>query len=342
MGNAAKILEELTGIMGLSGFEEEVREYIGSRLKELGFTIETDGLGSLIAHKPGDGPRVMIVAHMDEIGLLVRYIDDKGYIYMSKAGGVNPRTLPAARVTVWAASGPLHGVIGEKPIHRMKADELNKAPELDKLFIDLGLDADTVKKKVKIGDPISFYHNFTSSGNGVVVSKALDDRFGCLTLILLAELVSGENIPVDLFLTFSAREEIGLEGARTAAFKIAPEVAIAVDVTHAGDHPALGEKESPVKLGEGPVITRGAAPDNKVTESLIKAAETAGIKYQVEVGGGKTGTDIDAVRLTKAGVRVGLVSLPLRYMHTPSEVGNINDAINAAKLLQTFLSNPIP
>jgi len=332
------LLEKLTGTLGVSGFEDEICSLLKSHVEKLGFKTWTDRLGSLIAHKEGAGPRVMVVAHMDEIGFVVRYVDDKGYLYLTRVGGVNPRTLPGARVVVWSRGGPLEGVIGEKPIHRMKEDELKKAPELDKLFVDLGLSADQVKEKVRRGDPVSFKPNFTVLGGDKIASKSLDDRLGCLTLLLIAESVKSERLPVDLYLVFSAREEVGLEGARTAAFEINPEVAIAVDVTHAGDHPALDEKEAPVKLGEGPVISRGAAPDNKVTDALIEAAERSGVKYQLEAEGGRTGTDIDAVRLVRAGVRAGLVSLPLRYMHTPSEVGSINDAWNAAKLIAEFLA----
>lgn len=331
------LLKELTGTMGISGFEDKVRELLRRYVEEFGFDSRTDRLGSLIARKEGGGPRVMVVAHMDEIGFVVRYVDDKGYIYLTRVGGVNPRTLPGARVVVWAGSGPLTGVIGEKPIHRMKEEELKKAPELDKLFVDLGLPPERVKEKVKIGDPVGFKPDFTTLGEGVVASKSLDDRLGCLVLLMVAERVKDEELPVDLHLVFSAREEVGLEGARTAAFEVNPEVAVAVDVTHAGDHPALEEKEAPVKLGEGPVISRGAAPDNVVTDALSDAAEKAGVKYQLEAEGARTGTDIDAVRLVRAGVRVGLVSLPLRYMHTPSEVASLNDAENAAKLIVEFL-----
>jgi len=331
------LLKELTGTMGISGFEDKIRELLRRYVEEFGFASRTDRLGSLIARKEGSGPRVMVVAHMDEIGFVVRYVDDKGYIYLTKVGGVNPRTLPGARVVVWTDGGPLTGVVGEKPIHRMKEEELKKAPELDKLFVDLGLPPEQVKEKVKIGDPVGFKPDFTALGNGLVASKSLDDRLGCLTLLMVAEQVKDEELPVDLYLVFSAREEVGLEGARTAAFEVNPEVAIAVDVTHAGDHPALEEKEAPVKLGEGPVISRGAAPDNGVTNALIKAAEEAGVKYQLEAEGARTGTDIDAVRLVRAGVRVGLVSLPLRYMHTPSEVASLDDAENVAKLIVEFL-----
>jgi len=332
------LLETLTGTLGVSGFEDEITSLLKSHVEKLGFKTWTDRLGSLIAHKEGAGPRVMVVAHMDEIGFVVKYVDDKGYLYLTRVGGVNPRTLPGARVIVWSSGGPLEGVIGEKPIHRMREDELRKAPELDKLFVDLGLPADQVKEKVRRGDPVTFKPNFTVLGGDNVASKSLDDRLGCLTLLLIAESVKNEQLPVDLYLVFSAREEIGVEGARTAAFEINPEVAIAVDVTHAGDHPALDKKEAPVELGKGPVISRGAAPDNQVTDALIEVAEKSGVKYQLEAEGGRTGTDIDAVRLVRSGVRAGLVSLPLRYMHTPSEVGNISDAWNAAKLIAEFLT----
>ncbi len=336
-GDSLTLLKELTSRMGVSGFEDDVRAYIDSFLRERGFETFTDGLGSLIARKPSEGPKVMLVAHMDEIGMVVRYIDDKGYLYVTSVGGVNPRTLPGARLIVWTKEGPLEGVVGEKPIHRMKDDERKKAPDLESVFVDLGLEPKEVKEKVRIGDPISFKPVFSRLGSSLVASKALDDRIGCLTLMLVADELAEEKLEVDLYLAFSAREEIGLEGARTAAFKVGPEVAVAVDVTHAGDTPVLAEKDAPAKLGRGPVISLGAALDKKVSEALLKAAKAARVDYQLEAEGGRTGTDIDAVRLVKGGVRAGLVSLPLRYMHTPSEVASVRDAEQAAKLLVEFV-----
>ena len=333
------LLRELTGRFGVAGFEDDVREYIRGLLVKWGFEVTTDRLGSLIARVPGEGPRVMLVAHMDEIGMVVRYVDDKGFVYLTPVGGVNPRTLPGARLVIRTSGGLLEGVVGEKPVHRMKEEERRKAPELENLFIDLGLEPREVKERVRIGDPVSFKPMFSELGRGVVASKALDDRLGCLTLLLVAEEVSRAELGLDLYLVFSAREEMGLEGARTAAYKIGAEVAVAVDVTHAGDTPVLGEREAPVKLGAGPVIARGAALDKLISEALVSAAEAVGVKYQLEAGGSRTGTDIDAVRLVREGVRAGLVSLPLRYMHTPSEVGSIRDAEGAARLLVRFLED---
>ncbi len=338
-GTSATLLQELINCFGVAGFEGEVRDCIARYLGKLGYEITVDKLGSLIARLPASGPKVMVVAHMDEIGAVVRYIDDKGFIYLTPVGGVNPRVLPSSRMLVKTVSGFLEGVVGEKPIHRMKDEERRKAPELEELFLDTGLNSEKVKRIVKPGDPVCFKPSFSVLGEGVVAAKALDDRLGCLTLLLIAEELRSRKPRADLYLVFSAREEVGLEGARTAAYKVGPDIAIAVDVTHAGDTPVLGEREAPVKLGGGPVISRGAALDGEVTEALIRAAEAVGISYQLEAEGGRTGTDIDAVRLVGEGIRVGLVSLPLRYMHTPSEVGCIRDAESAAKLLARFLES---
>jgi len=331
------LLQELTGRFGVSGFEEDVRGFLEARLAELGFATSLDKLGSLIARYPGSGRRVMLVAHMDEIGMVVRYVDERGFLYLTPVGGVNARVLPGSRLLVKTDSGLLEGVVGEKPVHRMKEEERRRAPEIEELFVDLGLPAERVRGLVRPGDPVGFKPSFYATDSGLVASKALDDRLGCLTLLLVAEQAPSLQLSADLYLVFSAREEIGLEGARTAAFVVKPDVAVAVDVTHAGDTPALGEREAPVKVGAGPVISRGAALDSGVTRALVEAAQAAGVSYQLEGEGGRTGTDIDAVRLVGEGVRVGVVSLPLRYMHTPSEVGSVGDAESAAKLLAEFL-----
>ncbi|MEM1509682.1 MAG: M42 family metallopeptidase [Thermofilaceae archaeon] len=338
---AIMLLQDLTNSFGVAGFEGEVRDYITRYLEELGYEITVDKLGSLIARLPMKGPKVMLVAHMDEIGMVVRYIDEKGFIYLTPVGGVNPRVLPGARLLVKTVNGSLEGVVGEKPIHRMKDEERKKAPELEELFLDTGLSAEEVKKAVRVGDPVCFKPSFSKFSKGIVTAKALDDRLGCLTLLLVAEELRTRKPNVDLHLVFSAREEVGLEGARTAAYKIGPDIAVAVDVTHAGDTPVLSEKESPVKIGGGPVVSRGTALDKKVSDALIRVAEILGLDYQLEAEGGRTGTDIDAVRLVGEGIRVGLVSLPLRYMHTPSEVGCVKDAESAAKLLAGFLESEL-
>ncbi|MDW8003874.1 MAG: M20/M25/M40 family metallo-hydrolase [Thermofilaceae archaeon] len=335
---ALELLQKLTNAFGVSGFEEEVRSFLESFIAGLGFEVTVDRLGSLIAHLPGEGKKVVLVAHMDEIGMVVRHVDERGFVYLTPVGGVNTRVLPGSRLLVKTESRLLEGVVGEKPVHKMKEEERRKAPEFEDLFLDLGLAADRVKSLVKPGDPVSFKPSFSTTDDGFVVTKALDDRLGCLTLLLVASEVLKANLKVDLHLVFSAREEIGLEGARTAAFVVKPEIAVAVDVTHAGDTPVLSEREAPVKLGGGPVISRGAALDKTVSQALIAAGNKAGVDYQLEGEGARTGTDIDAVRLVGEGVKVGVVSLPLRYMHTPSEIGCMKDVEAAAKLLLCFLS----
>jgi len=328
-----ELVRRLATSVGVSGFEDPVKMLLEETVSALGYSTMTDNLGSLIARKPGDGPRVMLVAHMDEIGMVVRYVDDKGYIYVTSVGGVNPRTLPGARLMVWSDSGPLEAVVAEKPVHLMREDERKEAPTIEKITLDPGLDPEEVKRKVKVGDPVSFKPNFTVLSPSRVASKSLDDRLGCAALLLAAQALRSCEPSIDLYIVFSVREEMGLEGARTAAYKISPEIAIAVDVTHAGDYPMMEEKQAPARLGQGPVISRGAPLDKGLTTMLIKTAEEAGIKYQLEAEGGRTGTDIDIVRLNKDGVKSALVSIPLRYMHTPSEIGDVNDVEAAAKLL---------
>ncbi|HEX3012803.1 MAG TPA: M42 family metallopeptidase [Methanobacterium sp.] len=332
------LLEKLSNATGISGFEGNIREIIKDELKDYVDEIEVDNLGNIIAVKKGkaNGKKIMLAAHMDEIGLMVRYIDKKGFINFSKIGGINDQMLLNQEVYIHTDNGKVLGVLGSKPPHRMKASEKKKVIEYENMFIDIGAkDKEEAEKLVKVGDPITIKHEFSPLQGSVVTGKAFDNRVGCLTLI---ETLKRVNSDATIYGVGTVQEEVGLKGARTSAFKINPDLAIALDVTISGDHPGIKEDEAPAKLGGGPVVVltdasgRGIITHPKVKKLLIETAEKEEIPYQLEVSEGGT-TDATAIHLTREGIPTGVLSAPTRYIHTPVEVVDLDDIENTVKLL---------
>jgi endoglucanase len=283
----------------------------------------------------------MLAAHMDEIGLLVKHIDDKGFIRFLDIGGVDDETLPAREVRILTETGEMPGIIGFKPPHLKKEEEeKRKKLKSEDLYIDTGLGKDEVKKKVQIGDPIVFDSRFVDLGNNNVMGKALDNRAGCAVLIEVMKRL--KDFKGTVYGVATVQEEIGLKGARTSAFKIRPDFAIALDVGIAGDTPDIKEYESGLKLSEGPAITvvesggRGMVPSAKVKKQLIKCAREASIPYQLEATKGGM-TDGAIIYMSNEGVMTGGVSIPTRYIHAPSGIANLQDMENAVKLTMEFV-----
>lgn len=338
------LLKKLSNATGISGFEGNIREIIKDELKDYVDEIEVDNLGNIIAVKKGkaNGKKIMLAAHMDEIGLMVRYIDKKGFINFSKIGGINDQMLLNQEVYIHTDNGEVLGVLGSKPPHRMKASEKKKVIEYENMFIDIGAkDKEEAEKLVKVGDPITIKHEFSPLQGSVVTGKAFDNRVGCLTLI---ETLKRVNSDATIYGVGTVQEEVGLKGARTSAFKINPDLAIALDVTISGDHPGIKEDEAPAKLGGGPVIVltdasgRGIITHPKVKKLLIETAEKEEIPYQLEVSEGGT-TDATAIHLTREGIPTGVLSAPTRYIHTPVEVVDLDDIENTVKLLVAAFEN---
>ena len=322
MMDILKILEEMTQIASPSGEENAIREYIASYAKEYCDEINTDAMGNLIARKKGSGKKIMLAAHMDEIGVIITDIDEKGFLRFSRIGGLNMRNLVNLRVRF---SGGIEGVIG--------ADEeaFKDKPSYDKLYIDIGAgDKEDAEKSVRVGDTAVFVSNFTRQGD-TVISKALDNRAGCaLLMYAMAEERNSEN---DLYFVFTTQEEVGLRGAKTAAFNIEPQIALAVDVTDTGD--VQGAPKMAVKMGGGAavkVMDRSVICDALVRARLTEIAKEHNIPYQLEIMT-DGGTDAGAIHLTRAGVKTGGISIPTRYIHSVSEMASISDIENAAKLL---------
>jgi putative aminopeptidase FrvX len=337
-----KLLEKLSNAPGISGFEEEVREIIFNELNGVVDEINIDEMGNLIAIKNGDlgGKKIMIAAHMDEIGLMVRYIDKMGFVKFSKIGGINDQMLLNQDVYIQTSNGNINGVIGSKPPHKMKKSERNKVLEYDKMFIDIGAsNREEAQKMVRIGDPIVIKQSFQDLGSSQVKGKALDNRAGCAVLI---EVLKRVDSSATIYGVGTVQEEVGLKGAKTSAFRINPDMALALDVTIAGDHPGIKPEEAPSKLGDGPTIVLadqsgdGIITHPTVKKLLISVAEKETIPYQLEVSEGGT-TDGTAIHLTRQGIPTGVISPPSRYIHTPVSVVNMEDIENTVKLILAVL-----
>lgn len=283
-------------------------------------------------------PVFMLAAHMDEIGLMVRYISDEGFLYVSAIGGVDAAILPGMRVDVHAREGVLRGVVGRKPIHLIKADERKAVTPVDDLVIDLGMPAYKVKQKVSVGDSITFGVGFERFGRDMAVSKSFDDKSGVfIACEVMERLAETDQMQGTYIAAITTQEEIGTRGAITSAYSVNPDVAVAFDVTHATDYPGIDRtKHGDIRCGKGPVIAKGPNINPLVFERLVAAAEAEGIPYQLEAEPGVTGTDARAIQISQSGVPTGLVSIPLRYMHTPNETVSLADIDATIRLLVRF------
>jgi len=327
-----ELIRELVETYGPSGHEDRVRELIKAKIEDKVDEIRTDSLGNLIALKKGkdSSKRVMLAAHMDEIGLIATHIDDNGFIRFSNVGGISPYMLLGARVLF---NGETVGVIDKEG----KVDDISKLKH-EKLYADIGATSkEEAESKVKVGDTASYYRQMDDLGDRLV-SKAMDDRIGCI--VLVETLNRLENPPTyDTYFVFTVQEEVGLRGAKTSSFGINPDLGIAVDVTLTGDMPEAKRME--VGLGKGPAIKikdRSVLVHPKVKNLMIDLAEEKNIPYQLEVlvAGG---TDAGAIHLTREGIRSGALSIPCRYVHSPSEMIDINDIDNGIELLTELLES---
>jgi len=298
--------------------------------------ITVDKLENVIAVKKGKkaSPKVMIAAHMDEVGLMVKTITKEGFLQFAKMGGIDDRILLAQNVIVHTQKGPLQGIIGSKPPHIQKEEERKKIVTYDNLFIDIGAEnlKDANKMGVKIGDPISFDVKYSKIGKELVIGKAFDDRVGCA--IMIETLKHLENPDCTIYAVGTVQEEVGLRGAATATFGVDPDVGIALDVTVAGDVPGVKEFDTSLKMGKGPVLTvadSGLITHPKILRLLMDAAKENKIPFQLETGLPGS-TDAARMSLTRQGVPSGTVSIAVRYIHSPTGMLSLKDSENSAKL----------
>lgn len=338
-----ELLKKLSEACGISGFENNIREILKDELRDHVDEMETDAMGNLITtHKGKEGkPSVMLASHMDEIGLMVSYIDDDGFIKFVKIGGINDQMLLNQKVYIQTEEGEVPGVIGSKPPHITSAAEAKKIVPYTDMFIDIGAkDKEQAEELVSVGDAIVFHTDFEECLNNLVIGKALDNRVGCT---VMTEVMKQTDCDATVYGVGTVQEEVGLKGAKTSAFKLNPDLAIALDTTISGDHPGVKPEDAPAKAGKGPVIVfadasgRGLLSHPMMKKALVEAAEAAGVDYQIEVGDGGT-TDATAIHLTREGIPTSTVSVATRYIHTPVSVVNTKDIEDTVKLLLEFLN----
>ena len=332
-----QLLKELVETPGVSGSESQIREFIQEKVEDHADSIETDRMGNLIARK-GEGEKTLMVAtHMDQIGLSVKRIEEEGFIRFSKVGGVTLQSLMNQRVKIHTEKGEVTGVIGMKPPHLMDKEERNKLPEKEQLFVDIGAeDEEAVEEAgVKVGDYITFEREAEDLQDDYVTSMAMDNRVGCLVGI---EALKRFDEDYELAVVFSTQEEVGLKGAKTSAFKIDPDVALAVDVSIAGDVPGVEPQESDLEMGEGVEITmmqsegRGLITPEGVRNWLLETAEEEEHMHQRGVWEGGA-TDAAKINLVREGVPTGSIGVPLRNMHSATEVVKVSDIEDTVEFL---------
>lgn len=336
----AELLDELTSVAAVSGRETAMRPVLSKHLAAAD-ELATDALGNVIArlgatHPPSSGraPRLMLAAHMDEIGLVVTSIDDSGALRVAPVGGVDIRNVIAASVTVHTAQGPLPGMVGSTPPHLSGSKERSQVPSWDDLFIDVGLQPPAVQERVKPGDVVSFEGKGVRLVGGRYTAKALDNRAGLAAAIAAFCRLAERERPAEVLLVATSQEEVGIRGAGVAAHSLAPDAAIAIDVGFA-EMPGLSRRQT-IQMGKGPALTIGANMHPGVRELLAETASERGIPVQIEVLPGSSGTDAWPIQVTLQGIPTGVVSIPLRYMHSAVEVVEIADVAAAAELLIGF------
>lgn len=336
-----EFLKTLVEAPSPSGYEQPAAAVFREYVTPLADEVSTDVMGSVHAVLKGTaaGPSVMLAGHIDEIGFMVTYVTEDGYCAFAPIGGHDPQILPGARVHVHTKEGPLLGVLGRLPIHLLEEDDRKKVVKMDRMFIDLGMSADEVKKRVRIGDPVTYGVGLERLGDTMAVSRAFDDKMGAFVAAEVLRLVKeAGGAKGDLIAAATVQEEIGLRGGTTSAYSQDPVVGIAIEVTHATDYLDVDKRKfGEIVCGKGPAISRGANINPKVFELLCEAAEAEKVPYQVEGAPRGTGTDANAIQISRGGKAAGLVSVPLRYMHTPTEVLSLEDVENAARLLAAFV-----
>ena len=336
-----KLLKELLDAPGISGCEETVANIIKRELSKYCDEVKIDNFGNVIARKGKGGKKIMLTAHMDEIGLAVKHITPEGFIYFIKVGGIADMVLPAQRVIIKAKKGDVVGVIGTKPPHLMTGDEGKKAVPFTNMFIDIGCKTkEEVLEKIEIGDQIIFEPNSGKLNKDRYYGKAIDNRAGCYEMIKIMETLG--NVDAEVYAVATAQEEVGLKGARTSSFSINPDFALILDTTVAGDVPGIEDKVSALKIGDGIAITlieasgRGTIVNNKVRRLMIDTARENKIKHQIDIIDGGM-TDGATIYMNREGILTGILSIATRYIHAATSVFDINDLFDGVKLSQKLI-----
>jgi endoglucanase len=324
-----------------SGYEQAAQSLARAWLRRYAAEVRTDVLGNVIGViNPHGRPRVMLAGHVDEIGFMIRYISDEGFIHFAPIGGVDPQLVPGQRVIIHSRRGPVLGVVGKKAIHLMEEADRKKVLEFHQQWIDIGArDRKAAEKRVAVGDPATVAVGFERLEGDIVTGRAMDNKCGAFVVCETLRLLARRKIDAAVYAVSTVQEELGRRGAVPSAFGIEPEVGIAVDVDHATDFPEAEKKKiGDRKLGGGPVLHRGPHLNPTISALFFSIAEQSKTPYQVNANPRDTGTDATVMQLSRAGVATGLISVPLRYMHTPVEVISLSDLENAAKLLAAVVA----
>ncbi|MDQ6632229.1 MAG: M42 family metallopeptidase [Verrucomicrobiota bacterium] len=336
-----QFLELLANTPSPSGHEHRGQRVWLDYVKPFADETFSDSYGNAVAIlNKGGSPRLMLAAHADEIGLTVNYIDSDGFIYVRKLGGIDPAITKATRVDIHTKNGAVRGVVGNVAPHLTKSEGERKAPKIEELFIDIGVDSrKKAQKLVQIGDPITLSHFFEKLRGDLAIARAFDNRVGTWavaeTMRLLCE--GPQNINAEICAVSNVMEEVGLLGARQIAYSLKPDVALVVDVTHATDYPTVNKQHhGDVQIGRGPAITHGGCNHPEVVARLEKIAGKQKIKLQHEAMSATSGTDTDVIFWTRGGIPSALISLPNRYMHSPVELVSLSDLEQIPKLLSGF------
>jgi len=310
------------------------------------FADETthDAYGNCVATlNPGGSPRIMLAGHADEIALSVNYIDDDGFIWVKRMGGVDAIVSKAQRVTIHAAKGPVLGVVGHPPPHMQKVDGSPKVPKIHELFIDIGAtNKKAAERRVRVGDPITVNQEFETLHGNLAVARAFDNRIGTWSVAEALRIVAGTKtkLNAEVCAVSNTQEEVGLFGARQIAYSLNPDVALVVDVTHATDYPTISKTtHGDVKMGKGPTVTHGTCNHPEVVKRIESVAAKKKIPLQHETVSATSGTDTDVIFWTRGGIPSALISLPNRYMHSPVEVVHLKDLEQIAQLMAGFVQS---
>lgn len=332
--------QRLVETTGPSGYEAGVQKVWCDRVADVAASLEVDALGNAIAVlNPAGNPRVMIDAHVDEIGFQVKYIDENGYIYFHTIGGFDPATLAGNRVRLMGKNGPVTGVIGRKPVHLVDPEERKKAPDIKTMWIDIGArDRAEAESLVSVGDAGGRSTGMERLHGNFVTSNSLDDRVGGYIMAETCRNLAKGDLRAGVYAASSVQEEIGLRGARVSSYTADAQIGIALEVTWTTDHPQSSKTElGDISMGKGPAIFRGINSNPRIFERMVAAAEAEGAPYQVDVYASGSPTDGNVMQMSRNGMAVGILSVPTRYLHTASELLSLDDVDATVTILTRFV-----
>jgi endoglucanase len=337
-----EFLKKLVSAPSPSGFEGPAQKVVRDYLKPFADKVSGDRNGNVIALKKGSGKlKVMVVGHADEIGFIVNHIDEQGYLYVKPLGGFDVNLLPGLRVEIYHAGKAIRGIIGKKPIHMLRGGDEGAKLKMEDLWIDIGAsNRAAALKKVAVGDVVTYKGDFEQLSDDLIVTKATDNKVGVYVACAVLRELAKKPLKANYYAVSSVGEETTMRGARTSAWQIEPDVAIAVDVTFTSDIPGADKRVfGEVSLAKGPTLSIGAALHPAVHAKLLDVAAKHKIPYQLEIAPGRTGTDADAIHDLKGGSAMAVIGIPNRYMHSPNEVVSLKDLDAAVKLLSAFILN---